>query len=110
MHFLIKLLASVAIIVLSSQIARKLPTLGGLIATMPLTGVIVMLWLYSDHPGNFPLMQKYTKGAVFGILPSILFFITACICFNKHLPLSLVLAISFGVWMMGACIHQWFLH
>ena len=110
MHFLIKLLATVGIIILSSQIARKLPTLGGLIATMPLTGVIVMLWLYSDNPGNFPVMQNYTKGAVFGILPSILFFITAFICFNKQLPLSLVLAVSFGVWMMGACIHQWFLH
>jgi len=110
MHFLIKLLASVVIIVLSSQIARKLPTLGGLIATMPLTGVIVMLWLYSDHPGNFPLLQNYTKGAVFGILPSIVFFITAFICFNKNLPLLLVLAISFGAWIIGACIHQWFLH
>ena len=105
MHFLIKLLASVVVIVLSSQIALKLPTLGGLIATMPLTGVIVMLWLYSDHPGNFPLLQNYTKGAVFGNLPIIVFFITAFICFNKNLPLLLVLTISFGV-----CIHQWFLH
>ena len=105
MHFFIKLLASVVIIIISSQIARKLPTLGGLIATMPLTGVIVLLWLYSDNPGNFPLMQNYTKGAVFGILPSIVFFITAFICFTKHLPLLLLLAISFG-----ACIHQWFLH
>ena len=110
MHFFIKLLASVVIIVLSRQIARKLPTLGGLIATMPLTGVIVLLWLYTDNPGNFPLMQNYTKGAVWGILPSILFFITAFICFTRHLPLSLVLAISFGVWLIGACIHQWFLH
>jgi uncharacterized membrane protein (GlpM family) len=110
MHFFIKLLASVVIIVLSSQIARKLPTLGGLIATMPLTGVIVLLWVYTDNPGNFPLLQNYTKGAVWGILPSILFFITAFICFNKHLPLSLVLAISFGVWLIGGCIHQLFLH
>ena len=110
MHFLIKLLASVVIILISSQIARKLPALGGLIATMPLTGVIVLLWLYSDYPGDFPVLQNYTKGAVFGILPSILFFITAFLCFNKHLPLSLVLTISFGVWLIGACIHQWFLH
>ena len=110
MHFFIKLLASVVIIIISSQIARKLPTLGGLIATMPLTGVIVLLWLYSDNPGNFPLMQNYTKGAVFGILPSIVFFITAFICFTKHLPLLLVITISFGAWIIGACIHQWFLH
>ena len=110
MHFVIKLLASVVIIIISSQIARRFPTLGGLIATMPLTGVIVLIWVYTDNPGNAPLLQDYTKGAVFGILPSILFFITAFICFTKHLPLSLVLGISFGAWLIGACIHQWFLH
>lgn len=110
MHFLIKLLASVVIIIISSQIARKFPTLGGLIATMPLTGVIVLLWVYTDNPGDTTLLQDYTKGAVFGILPSIVFFITAFICFNKQLPLSLVLTISFGAWLIGACIHQWFLH
>ena len=110
MYFFIKLLASVVIIIVSSQIARRLPTLGGLIATMPLTGVIVLLWVYTDNPGNLPVLQNYTKGAVFGILPSIVFFITAFICFNKHLPLSLVLVISFGAWLIGACIHQWFLH
>ncbi len=56
MRFLIKLLISVGIIIFCTQIGRKLPSLAGLIAVMPLTGVIVLLWLYSDNPGNFNLM------------------------------------------------------
>jgi uncharacterized membrane protein (GlpM family) len=109
MQFFIKLLISITIIVFCAQIGRKAPTLAGLIATMPLTGVIVLIWLYSDNPGNFSLMKDYTKGALLGIAPSILFFIAAYLCFLRHISLVLVLFISFGIWLVGAFIHQWFL-
>ena len=77
MRFVIKLLISVGIIILCTQVGRKLPTLAGLIAVMPLTGLLVLLWLYSDNPGNFVLLSDYTKGALWGIGPSILFFAVA---------------------------------
>ena len=64
MQFVFKLLISIAIIVFCTQVGRKFPSLGGLIATMPLTGAIVLVWLYSDNPGNFRLMEDYTKGAL----------------------------------------------
>ena len=110
MQFVVKLLISVAIIVFCTQIGRKLPTLGGLIATMPLTGVIVLVWLYSDNPGNFSLMEGYTKGALWGIIPSVFFFVVAYLCFHKHFSLSIALSAGFGTWLIGAIIHQWFLH
>ncbi|MFB0524594.1 MAG: DUF3147 family protein, partial [Phycisphaerae bacterium] len=79
MRFLIKLLISVCVIVLCTQIGRKQPTLAGLIAVMPLTGLIVLVWLYVDNPGNFTLMTDYSKGALWGICPSVLFFLAAFI-------------------------------
>ena len=106
----IKLLISVSIIIFCTQIGRKLPTLAGLIAVMPLTGLIVLVWLYLDNPGNFNLMTEYTKGALWGILPSILFFLVAFMCFHKHLRLWIVLCASFAVWFIAAFIHQWLLH
>jgi uncharacterized membrane protein (GlpM family) len=108
-RFAIKLLISVSIILLCTQIGRKFPTLAGLIAVMPLTGLIVLLWLYSDNPDNFALMVNYTKGALWGIIPSILFFLVAFICFHKHLPLWIVLCVSFSVWLAAAFVHQWLL-
>ena len=110
MRFLIKLLISLCVIVFCTQIAKKMPNLAGLIAVMPLTGLIVLLWLYNDNPGNFQLMTQYTKGALWGIIPSILFFIVALICFNKQLKIWLVLAASFSVWLIAAFVHQWLLH
>lgn len=110
MQFALKLLISVAVIVLCTQIGRRAPSLAGLIATMPLTGLIVLVWLYSDNPADFKLMSNYTKGALWGIGPSILFFVTAYLCFRKHLSLGLVLSAGFAVWLIGAFVHQWLLH
>ena len=109
MEFFIKLLMSVAIIVVCTQIGRKFPSLSGLIATMPIISLIILVWIYSDNPGNFKLMEDFTKAALWGILPSILFFIVAYICFMKHYPIGIVLCAGFGTWLAGAFIHQWFL-
>jgi hypothetical protein len=37
-----------------------------------------------------------------GSTPSVLFFLVTLVCFQKHLPLSLVLTFSFGAWPVGA--------
>ncbi|MHC4240569.1 MAG: DUF3147 family protein [Planctomycetota bacterium] len=91
MRFVVKLLISIAVIVFCTQIGRKLPTLAGLIAVMPLTGLVVLVWLYLDNPGNFGLVSDYCRGALWGIVPSILFFLVAFACFRRQLSLWIVL-------------------
>lgn len=109
MQFLLKLSISIAIIIFCSQIGRKFPSLAGLIATMPLTGLIILIWLYSDNPADYNLMIQYTRSALWGIVPSILFFLVAFFCFSSHLSLPVVLSAGFGAWLMGAFCHQWLL-
>lgn len=109
MPFLLKLFITNAIIILCTQIGRKYPTLGGLIATMPLTSLIVLVWLATDNPGNRTLLTDYTKGVLWGIIPTVLFFLAAYACFRKELPLSLVISAAFAVWLIAAGVHQWLL-
>jgi len=106
MRFVIKLLISLCIIVCCSQIARKLPSLAGLIAVMPLTGCLVLVWVYTDNAGDVEKMADYCRGALWGIIPSILFFVVALICFRKDLPLWIVVCAGFAVWLAGAFVHQ----
>ncbi|WP_243369809.1 DUF3147 family protein [Geotalea sp. SG265] len=109
MQFALKLLLTNVIIIVCTQIGRKFPTLGGLIATMPLTSLLVLLWLYNDNPGDFRLMTEYTRGVLWGIIPTVLFFVVALFCFRRQLPLPLVLFAGFGFWLVGAVLHQWLL-
>jgi uncharacterized membrane protein (GlpM family) len=109
MQFLAKLFLTNLIIIACTQIGRKFPTLGGLIATMPLTSLIVLLWLYSDNPGDYRLMTAYTRGVLWGIIPTVLFFAVCLFCFRRQLPLPLVIGAGFAAWLAGAAVHQWLL-
>jgi uncharacterized membrane protein (GlpM family) len=109
MNFLLKLLLTNAVIIFSVLVGKKIPSLAGLIATMPLAGLIVLVWLYSEKRGDVDFMVLYTQGALWGILPTLAFYLTALFCFSRHLPLAVVLSASFGVWVVGAIIHQRFM-
>ena len=55
------------------------------------------------------MMTDYTKAALWGILPSVLFFLVAFLCFRKQLSLWVVLIAGFAIWAIAAFIHQWLL-
>ncbi|WP_306534245.1 DUF3147 family protein [Geobacter sp.] len=109
MQTFIKALISLAIIIACAKIGKRFPTLGGLIATMPLTSLLVLLWLWSESPGDYQLMEEYTRGVLWGIIPTVLFFVAAFFLFRRQFSLPLVLTASFGVWLVGAAVHQYFL-
>lgn len=100
---------SVCVIVLCAQIARRQPRLGGLIAVMPLTGLAALIWLYLKDTSDFEALTGFTQAALWGIIPSILFFLVAYFCFKRHMPLWKVLCASFSVWLVAAFVHQWLL-
>jgi uncharacterized membrane protein (GlpM family) len=106
MQTLIKIALSVIIILAAISIGRRLPSAAGLIAVMPLAGAVVLVWMYLEHKGDPTIMQKFTLGALWGIIPSIFFYIVALICFKKHLSLPTVLCLSFGAWLVAAFVHQ----
>jgi uncharacterized membrane protein (GlpM family) len=54
-------------------------------------------------------MENFTRAALWEIVPSILFFVAAYICFTKHHPIGLVLGVGFATWLVGAFFHQWLL-
>ncbi len=109
MQIVIKVAITLMVILMATGLGKKFPSLAGLIAVMPLTGALVLIWLYLENKGDPAVMQAFTKGAVWGILPSILFFVMALFCFHRQLPLPIVLCFSFGTWLAAAGLHQYFL-
>ena len=107
MQILIKVVISVVIILIATTIAKKFPSAAGLIAVMPITGALVLVWVYLDNDGDTGVMEDFAKGALWGILPSILFFLVALLCLHKQMSLPGVLSLSFGIWLIAAVVHQW---
>jgi uncharacterized membrane protein (GlpM family) len=106
MQTLIKATLSLIIIFSAVAIARKLPSAAGLVAVMPLAGALVLVWVYIESKGDPHIMQTFSKGALWGIIPSIVFYLAAFLCFRRQLSLSITLLASFGAWTLTAIIHQ----
>jgi uncharacterized membrane protein (GlpM family) len=106
MLFAAKLLASNLLIIVCVLLGRRFPSLAGLIATMPITTLIVLLWLHSDKQGDSRLLATFVGGVFWGIIPTLLFFAAAWFSLRRGLPLAPALAISFTTWLFGACVHQ----
>ena len=86
MRLLIKVILSVAIILVATAIGKKFPSAAGLIGVMSLTGALVLVWIYLEHQGNPEIMQSFAKGALWGMLPSILFVLVALFCYKRQMP------------------------
>jgi uncharacterized membrane protein (GlpM family) len=106
MEFLVKLLLTNLVILSCVRIGKTMPTLGGLIATMPITSLLVMLWLYRDSRGDTLLLGRYTSGVLLGIGPTILFFLAVWFCLRRGVPFGLALSAGMAAWGAGAAVHQ----
>lgn len=107
MQLMFKIAISVAVILAATGIARKFPSIAGLISVMPLAGALILSFVYYENRGERQVMQGFTKGALWGILPSIVFYCVAFFCLKKELSLATVLVSSFAAWLVAALIHHW---
>jgi len=107
--FLLKLAAANLIIIACVLLGRRIPSLGGLIATMPLISLIVLAWLATDRPGDGALITGYTRGVVWGLVPTMVFFAAVYLCLRRGMGLSVALGTGGALWLGGALVHQWLL-
>jgi hypothetical protein len=93
LYLVIKAAISGVIVALVSEIARRYPGWGGLVASLPLTSLLAMLWLWRDT-GDTVRVAELSTGAFWFVLPSLpLFFV-----------LPLLLRNGVGFWLSMAIV------
>ena len=94
LYLLIKAALSGAMVAAVSEIARRYPTWGGLVASLPLTSLLAMLWLWRDT-GDSSRVAELSASTIWFILPSLPLFVA----------LPLLLRSGVGFWAsMGLVI------
>ena len=90
LYLIIKAAISGVIVAAVSEIARRYPSWGGLVASLPLTSLLAMLWLWRDS-GDAEHVAELSASTIWFIIPSIPLFIA--------LPLLLRSGVSFWLSM-----------
>ncbi len=95
MYFLLKVLVSALVIAGVSELARRSLPLAAILASLPLTSLLALLWLYHDT-GDGRLAGALSTQIFWATLPSLLFFLVFpwLLKLGVRFPLALALAVG----------------
>jgi hypothetical protein len=74
LYLLIKAAISGVIVAIVSEVAKRYPGFGALIASLPLVSVLGMMWLWHDKP-DVPNMAAHVDATFWFVLPSLPMFL-----------------------------------
>lgn len=95
MRLLVKILITSLIIVGISELAKRYSWLAAILAALPITSILAMIWLYWDTR-DVGKISELSYGILWAVLPSLLFFWV--------LPQLLKLGLRFPVALVSASI------
>jgi len=95
LYLVIKAAISGILIALISEVAKRYPGFGGLIASLPLVSVLGMVWLWQDRP-DAANMAYHSEATFWFVLPSLPMF----------LLIPAMLRAGYGFWaaLIAGCI------
>lgn len=100
MYLLVKILISAVVIGAVSEIARRSTFYGALLASLPLTSLLAMLWLY--HETGDTVRVAALSGEIFWlVLPSLLLFAVLPWLIQRGMGFYPALAIACGCSVAG---------
>jgi hypothetical protein len=84
-YLAIKAALSGIIIAIVSEVAKRYPGFGALIASLPLVSVLGMIWLWRDKP-DVPNMAAHVQATFWFVLPSLPMFLVMPYLLRHGMP------------------------
>jgi len=96
--YIIKLFLTAGIIVIISEVSKRLPLLGSLIASLPMVSVLGMIWMYGETK-DLIRIADHAEGTFWYVLPSLPMFLLMPFLLRKGI--SFPAALSAGIALTG---------
>ncbi|MBN2726189.1 DUF3147 family protein [Candidatus Mcinerneyibacteriota bacterium] len=103
LFYLVKVILSALIIVLVSEISKRSSLMGALLASLPLTSLLAILWIYIETK-NTETIRALSLNVFWLVLPSLLFFLALPFFLKIKVPFSLSLIFSSSLTIAGYMI------
>lgn len=94
-YLILKCLLSGVIVMAVSEIARRSPAFGALVASLPLVSLLGIIWLWRDT-GDSERIAAHAEATFWYVIPSLPMFLA--------LPWMLRHGVGFWIAILGACL------
>ncbi len=108
LYLAIKSALSGIIVMLVSEIARRSPAIGGLIASLPLISVLGIIWLWQDT-ADIERIASHSQATFWYVLPSLPMFLIFPALLRQGISFWLALAIACVITMSLYALTMWLL-
>ena len=98
-YLALKFIITAVVVVGVSEIAKRSSTFAAMLAALPLTSILAMIWIYVDTKDAEKIIDL-SYGIFWLVLPTLLFFILLPLLLKNHIGFWPSLVIS-GVVMIG---------
>jgi hypothetical protein len=100
MYFFVKILISAVVIAAVSEIARRSTWFGALIASLPLTSLLALIWLYQDTRETGRVAQLSME-IFWLVIPSLLLFVMLPLLLRRGVSFYPALSLAAGCTIAG---------
>ena len=106
LYLAIKAALSGIIIAIVSEVAKRYPGFGALIASLPLVSVLGMIWLWRDKP-DVPTMAAHVEATFWFVLPSLPMFLVMPALLRHGWSFWAVLAVGCALTILLYSLMTW---
>jgi hypothetical protein len=106
LYLLFKAALSGIIVAAVSEIARRYPGWGGLVASLPLTSLLAMVWLYRDSSDS-ERVAALAGSTFWFVLPSLPMFLVLPVLLRSGMAFWLALALSVAGTLVLYALFFW---
>lgn len=110
-YYLLKILISAILIVVISEVSKRNPLFGGIIASLPLVSILAIIWLYVDSQ-DINKVAGLSYSIFWFVIPSLSLFISFPLLlkygFNFYLSLIFSSMITIGCYYLMILILDYF--
>ena len=103
----LKVLVTAVLIVAIAEVSKRSTLLGGIIASLPLTSLLAIIWLYGET-GDTVKIASLSTNIFWYVLPSLVFFIALPMLLARGidfwLSLAIASALTFGAYVVMTAV------
>ncbi len=107
-YYGIKIIISAFLIVLISEIGKRSSTIGGILASVPLTSFMAFIWMYSESKDVKAIIDLSTD-IFWLVIPSLVFFLIFPVLLKKEVNFYLAMGLSAAVMIICYYIMIFFI-
>lgn len=93
-YFIIKAALSGLLIAIISEVAKRYPSFGGLIASLPLISLLAIIWLWRETGEDVSQVAAHARATLWYVVPSLPFFLILPAMIERGLNFWLALAVA----------------